>query len=169
MISIGGVYLLFQSKAPDSRSVSLMEDVLILLSCVAWSFYTVLGKKYGAAINPLTLTAGAAVYGSIFSAISCTGTIDPTTINMTPTAWLCILYVSTFASVVAYVCWNAGIKLMGPTKGAPFINLLPIWTVILGVFLLGEQISGVALAGGAFAMLGAIFANGKTKKTTKLL
>nr|WP_258382323.1 DMT family transporter [Paenibacillus sp. S02] len=86
--------------------------------------------------------------------------------NMTPTAWLCILYVSTFASVVAYVCWNAGIKLMGAAKGAPFINLLPIWTVILGVFLLGEQISRGALAGGALAMLGAVFANGKSKKTT---
>ncbi|WP_423191354.1 hypothetical protein ACSE3M_17670 [Bacillus velezensis] len=49
---------------------------MILLSCVAWSFYTVLGKKYGASTDPLTLTAGAAVYGSIFSAISCIGTID---------------------------------------------------------------------------------------------
>lgn len=166
LISIVGVYLLFQSKEPDSGSGSLMGDILILLSCVAWSFYTVLGKKYSASIDPLTLTAGAAVYGSIFSAISCIGRVDPTTINMTPTAWLCILYVSTFASVVAYVCWNAGIKLMGAAKGAPFINLLPIWTVILGVFLLGEQISMVALAGGALAMLGAVFANGKSKKTT---
>ncbi|WP_068504351.1 DMT family transporter [Paenibacillus kribbensis] len=167
LISIAGVYLLFQSKTSDPSSGTLEGDVMIFLSCVAWSFYTVLGKKYGATTDPLTLTAGAAVYGSLFSAISSIGAIGSASIHITPTAWLCILYVSTFASVVAYFCWNAGVKLVGAAKAAPFINLLPIWTVLLGVVLLGEQISGIALAGGGLAMMGAIFASGRTNRQHK--
>ncbi|KOR88005.1 DMT family transporter [Paenibacillus solani] len=166
VISIVGVFLLFDSKTSESSSGSLMGDVIILLSCVVWGLYTVLGKKFGDTIDSLTLTAGAAVYGSIFSAISCIGTINPAEIDMTPIAWLCILYVSTFASVVAYLSWNAGVKLIGAAKGAPFINLLPIWTVLLGVVLLGEQISWIALAGGVIVMLGALLANSRTNKST---
>ncbi|WFO88524.1 DMT family transporter [Bacillus velezensis] len=84
--------------------------------------------------------------------------------SYTPTAWLCILYVSIFASVVAYFAWNAGVKLVGAAKAAPFINLLPIWTVLLGVVLLGEQILDIALIGGVMAMIGAIFASSRTRK-----
>lgn len=69
VISIAGVFLLFDSKTSGSSSGSLMGDVIILLSCVVWGLYTVLGKKFGDSIDSLTLTAGAAVYGSIFSAI----------------------------------------------------------------------------------------------------
>lgn len=96
--------------------------------------------------------------------LGCIGTINPAKIDMTPIAWICILYVSTFASVVAYLSWNAGVKLIGAAKGAPFINLLPIWTVLLGVVLLGEQISWIALAGGVIVMLGALLANSRTNK-----
>ncbi|MGZ0041341.1 DMT family transporter [Paenibacillus ottowii] len=167
LISIAGIYLLFQSKTSDSSHASFVGDLMILLSCVAWSLYTVLGKKYGASIDPLTLTAGAAVYGTLFSAIGSIGQIDSSGIHMSPTAWLCILYVSTLASVVAYLCWNAGVKLVGAAKAAPFINLLPVWTVFFGVVLLGEQITGIALAGGLLAMIGAIFANSRANKQLK--
>ncbi|WNS77963.1 DMT family transporter [Domibacillus sp. DTU_2020_1001157_1_SI_ALB_TIR_016] len=106
-----------------------MGEAAILLSCVAWGMYTVLGKKYGKQIDPLTMTAGAAFYGTLLSAISCIGTVDTGAIHMTPTAWLCIVYVSTFASVVAYFAWNAGVKIVG----------LDVQPLILTCFLSGRS------------------------------
>lgn len=159
VISILGVILLVQGKQGASSEGSIIGEAAILLSCVAWGMYTVLGKKYGKQIDPLTMTAGAAFYGTLLSAISCIGTVDTGTIHMTPTAWLCIVYVSTFASVVAYFAWNAGVKIVGAGRAAPFINLLPMWTVLLGVLLLQEQISGLTLAGGIITILGAVLAS----------
>ncbi|MCM3788947.1 DMT family transporter [Domibacillus indicus] len=159
VISILGVILLVQGKQGASSEGSIMGEAAILLSCVAWGMYTVLGKKYGKQIDPLTMTAGAAFYGTLLSAISCIGTVDAGAIHMTPTAWLCIVYVSTFASVVAYFAWNAGVKIVGAGRAAPYINLLPVWTVLLGVLLLQEQISGLTLAGGIITILGAILAS----------
>ena len=55
--------------------------------------------------------------------------------------------------------WNAGVKAVGAGKAAPYINLLPVWTVIFGVILLHEQISLVSLAGGILTIAGAVLAS----------
>ncbi|PGK31706.1 EamA family transporter [Priestia megaterium] len=159
IVSISGVIILVQGKQSNSSADSIIGEIEILLSCVAWALYTVLGKKYGRQMDPLTMTAGAAFYGTLFSAISCIGTVQPDMIHMTNSAWLAIIYVSTLASVVAYFAWNAGVKILGAGRAAPFINLLPVWTVVLGILLLQEQVSGMTLFGGIIAIFGAILAS----------
>jgi drug/metabolite transporter (DMT)-like permease len=79
-------------------------------------------------------------------------------IHMTMIAWACV-YVSTFASVGAYLAWNAGVKIVGAGRAAPYINLLPVWTVVFGVLLLHEQVSWMSLVGGAVTIIGAVLAS----------
>jgi drug/metabolite transporter (DMT)-like permease len=158
-ISIFGVILLFQGKQADASQHSLIGEIAIILSCLSWGLYTVYGKKYGKKIDSLTMTAGASFYGTILSAISCAGTVEANMINMTPGAWLAILYVSTFASVGAFLCWNIGLNLVGAGRSAPYVNLLPVWTVALGMILLQEKMSAVSFLGGAIAILGAVLAS----------
>ncbi|OIK11696.1 DMT family transporter [Bacillus sp. MUM 13] len=158
-VSIIGVITLLLGKNQASSEGSLIGDMEIVLSCLAWGLYTVLGKQYGKQMDPLTMTAGASFYGTILSAISCIGTVQPSMIHMSTNAWLAVLYVSTFASVGAYFAWNTGVKIVGAGKAAPFINLLPVWTVIFGVFLLHEQISLMSLLGGIITIAGAVLAS----------
>lgn len=47
VISILGVILVFQGKHAVSSQGSVIGDIVILLSCLAWGLYTVLGKRYG--------------------------------------------------------------------------------------------------------------------------
>ncbi|MCR8929665.1 DMT family transporter [Priestia megaterium] len=159
IISIIGVIILVRGKQSNFSATSIMGEIEILLSCIAWALYTVLGKKYGRQMDPLTMTAGAAFYGTLFSAISCIGTVQSDMIHMTNSAWLAIIYVSTLASVVAYFAWNAGVKILGAGRAAPFINLLPVWTVVLGIVLLQEQVSTMTFFGGIIAIIGAILAS----------
>jgi drug/metabolite transporter (DMT)-like permease len=159
VVSIMGVILLFQGKHSTAAHGSVLGDVEIVLSCLAWGLYTVLGKRYGKQMDPLTMTAGAAVYGTVFSAMSCIGTVSPSMIHMTTIAWACVIYVSTFASVGAYLAWNAGVKIGGAGRAAPYINLLPVWTVVFGVLMLHEQIYWMSLVGGAVTIIGAVVAS----------
>jgi drug/metabolite transporter (DMT)-like permease len=105
------------------------------------------------------MTAGAALYGTVFSAISCFGTVTPDAIHMSGPAWLWLIYVSTMASVGAYLAWNAGVKAVGAGRAAPYINLLPVWTVVFGILLLNEQISWLSLIGGLLTIIGAVLAS----------
>ncbi len=158
-VSIIGVIILLLGKQGAASHGSFIGDMEIVLSCLAWGMYTVLGKRYGKHMDPLTMTAGASFYGTILSAISCIGTVQLDMIHMSANAWLAVLYVSTFASVGAYFAWNAGVKIVGAGKAAPYINLLPVWTVIFGVILLNEQISFITLLGGVITIAGAILAS----------
>ncbi len=159
IISILGVIVLILGKHAMASSGSVLGDMEIVLSCLAWGLYTVLGKRFGKRTDTLTLTAGAALYGTAFSLISYVTTFQPNAIHMTPVAWLCVLYVSTFASVGAYLAWNAGVKIVGAGRAAPYINLLPVWTVLFGVILLHEQVSWLSLAGGMITISGAVLAS----------
>ncbi|MED4205529.1 DMT family transporter [Neobacillus mesonae] len=162
IVSISGVILLVQGKHTAASQASVMGIIEIILSCLAWGIYTVLGKRYGAKLDPLTMTAGASFYGTILSALSCIGTVDLNMIHMDAAAWMAILYVSTLASVVAFVAWTAGVEMVGPALAAPFINLLPVWTVVFGILLLNEQLSAITLTGGIITMIGAVLATYKT-------
>lgn len=158
-LSILGVIVLLLGKHASSSKSSILGDIEIVLACFAWGFYTVIGKRYGKSMDPLTMTAGAAFYGTIFSALSCIGTVHPNRINMSTDAWLAVIYVSTFASVGAYFLWNTGVKIVGAGRAAPYINLLPVWTVVFGVVLLHEQVTWLSLLGGILTIVGAILAS----------
>ncbi|MFB9989061.1 DMT family transporter [Bacillus benzoevorans] len=157
-ISIFGVIILFQGQNNAAAGGSLLGNIEMVLACLAWGIYTVLGKKFSKEIDPLTQTAGAAFFGTIFSAISCIGTVDADMIQMNLPVILSILYVSTLASVGAYLAWNAGVKIVGASQAAPYINMLPVWTVVFGVILLNEQISLLSGIGGVITIIGAVLA-----------
>ncbi len=159
-ISIIGVIILFLGKSDGvALEASLLGNVQMVLACIAWGIYTVLGKRFGKVYDSLTLTAGAALYGTVFSAISCIGTVELGMVSMTDTAWLSLLYVSTLASVGAYLAWNAGVKIVGASQSAPYLNLLPVWTVVFGIVFLKEEISLLSWAGGILTIIGAYIAS----------
>jgi drug/metabolite transporter (DMT)-like permease len=168
VVSIIGVIILVQGKHTGSSQGSLMGIIEIILACLAWGLYTVLGKYYGKKIDPLTMTAGSSFYGTLLSALSCMGTVHANMIHMDGNAWLCVIYVSTFASVGAYFAWNKGVEMVGAGLSAPFINLLPVWTVVFGLLLLREQISLITLLGGIITIIGAVFASYKTPEKKAL-
>jgi drug/metabolite transporter (DMT)-like permease len=68
------------------------------------------------------------------------------------------LYVGTAASVLAYWLWNRGVMTLGAARSAPFINLLPVFTVLLSVVLLHEKVDVGELIGGALTVAGAVLA-----------
>ncbi|PWI57672.1 DMT family transporter [Sulfoacidibacillus thermotolerans] len=158
VLSVIGVIVLFGAGSGSSFTFSL-GDLELVIAAVAWGLYTVLGKRRSHHIDPLTMTAGAAIYGAIPSAIAGILSYSPTAIHMTPVAWLSLLYVSTAASVVAYFVWTSGVHVVGASRSAPFMNLLPIWTVILGISLLGEHLSIHEMIGGTIILAGAVLAN----------
>ncbi len=60
MLSIIGVLILLVGKHATSTHNSILGDLEIILSSLAWGMYTVLGKRFSKYLDPLTMTAGAA-------------------------------------------------------------------------------------------------------------
>jgi drug/metabolite transporter (DMT)-like permease len=49
-----------------------------------------------------------------------------------------LLYVAIFPAVIALRCWVAGVGRAGPSVGAFFTNLTPLFAAILSSAILGE-------------------------------
>jgi drug/metabolite transporter (DMT)-like permease len=58
-----------------------------------------------------------------------------------------ILYVALFPSILAYLCWNRGVELVGANQGGLYINLTPVFASVLAVLLLGESLHLFHLVG----------------------
>ena len=60
-------------------------------------------------------------------------------IILSPKAALAILYTAIFPSLLAYLFYNRGVELLGPSKAGAYINLVPLFAAVLGLLILGEQ------------------------------
>jgi drug/metabolite transporter (DMT)-like permease len=44
-----------------------------------------------------------------------------------------------FPSVLAYLCYNRGVELIGANRSAPFYHLIPVFGSVLAIVFLGER------------------------------
>lgn len=68
-----------------------------------------------------------------------------------------VLALALLVSVFGNLMWNTGNRLIGPSRAAMFINLIPLFGAILAVLVLGEQIHGYHLVGGVMICTGIWF------------
>lgn len=137
-------------------------DVLMIIAVVLYALYSALLRKRPDKMHPLsflTYTFGTGVFClSPFYVweLSVTEPFIPT-----PDVILSILYVAMFPSIVAYLCWNRGIELIGPNRAGLFINLIPVFASVLAVFWLGETLKTYHIAGMMLILSGMIMFNRK--------
>ncbi|MCY0876497.1 MAG: DMT family transporter [Firmicutes bacterium] len=163
VLSLVGVAFLFGGAFTQGQGLSI-GDIELLVAAVCWAAYTVVGKRLGARLDPLTMTAGAAVYGGLLSDLVAVATNPSPHLHMTSAAWWSLLYVCTTSSVIAYLAWTYGVGRIGASRSAPLMNLLPVWTVIAGLVLLHEQLSGQEFIGGLIIIAGAVLAGTRRRQ-----
>jgi drug/metabolite transporter (DMT)-like permease len=66
----------------------------------------------------------------------------PTLLNLTPQ----FSYLVLIASVMGFLFWNGGMRILGAEKGVLFINLVPVTAIIIAIFQ-GKVISMWELSG----------------------
>jgi drug/metabolite transporter (DMT)-like permease len=135
-----------------------LGDFLTLLGLVAWSVYTVYGKRVIATLPPALATTGAYVCGTLVLVplALVTAPLMPRPQLASPVAWLVILYHAIFGAV-AHLWWYAAVERVGPSRAAIFMNVTPLVGMGLAAALLGEpigpwQIAGVVLVLGGAAL-----------------
>lgn len=121
-------------------------DILMLLAVLCWACYGIYSKKVMPRYSPITLT--------FYSFLFCTIFLIPFVIYEKPItfipsipiySYIAVLYMSIFASVIGYLVQQMSIKQLGPSKTSIFINLVPIFSIILSSIILHETITLVKI------------------------
>ncbi|GAV21739.1 DMT family transporter [Carboxydothermus pertinax] len=159
IISFMGVLLVIAEGHPFSFFQGSLEPTRFLLlgAVVSWAIYSVVSKKVMGVVSPLATTAFSIFFGALFFlpfGLWEMKNIDLATISLKN--YLLILHLAVFPTILAFFWWNLGIKKVGAQKSALFINLIPIFTLLLSNLLLGEKITQPRLWGGLLVILGVL-------------
>jgi drug/metabolite transporter (DMT)-like permease len=74
---------------------------------------------------------------------------------------LTLFYVSVFPSIVAYLCFNRGVQLIGANRAAPFFHVVPVFGSVMAIVFLAEQPKLFHLLGFALVLTGVYIASRK--------
>ncbi|ABE41118.1 protein of unknown function DUF6, transmembrane [Rhodopseudomonas palustris BisB5] len=69
-----------------------------------------------------------------------------------------LAYVVIFPSILAYLCYNRGVRLIGANRSAPFFHLIPVFGSAMAILFLGEQPHLYHAIGYAMVLAGVVVA-----------
>ena len=135
-------------------------ELYIAGTMASWIAYTLIGKMILKDITPLA----AVTYSCLIGAVALfpltllediTGLIG----GFHPEDWAGIVFLGFFGTVLGFFWYYEGIKAIGPSRAAVFINFVPVSGVFFGWLILGESIDLTLLAGATLVITGVYLTN----------
>ncbi|MFN0172227.1 MAG: DMT family transporter [Bryobacteraceae bacterium] len=154
------VLQLWSSPGVVSQSgPSLMGDSFIVLSTLMLAAFMVLGKPVIGHHSAITVTTCAYVGAAVaLTPVSLWLYRDFPFHRVSAGAWLSVLYMALFPSVLAYMIFSYALKHIGPTRLAAVTYMQPLLATSLAACTLGETITVPVVASGAVICSGVFIA-----------
>jgi drug/metabolite transporter (DMT)-like permease len=146
LLSIAGVLVvLCRGDLEQLLGLRLVAgDLYMILATIAWSFYSwmLLQPKDVPALRAdwAAFLLAQVAYGLLWSA-AFTGAewaLDAHALAWSAQVGAALLFVALGPAVLAFALWGAGVRRAGPSIGAFFVNLTPLFTALLSSAFLGE-------------------------------
>ncbi len=156
-VAVGGVcWLTLQSRPSADAPNPLLGNFLEFLAMLCATGYTIAMKNLTVRYSPFFLTAMQAFTGCLFylPLLLLPSTKLPDQLFLGP--GLAILYLGAVITLGAYGLYNYGLKHVPANKAAAYVNLIPIFSVIMGWVLLGESLTGGQTAA-AMVVMGGVY------------
>jgi len=116
-------------------------DLWTICAGISWALYSVLLRKCPIELNSLGFLATLIIIGTLFiSPFYIWEMSTGKTMNISQASIGSIVYVALFASILAYIFWNKAIQIIGANKTGIFIHLMPVFSIILAIIFLNEEL-----------------------------
>jgi len=160
----GVFWLVFHGKLKHILNLQINPgDAIMLISVLSFAVHSLLLKKKTSAFPRETILVVLTLGGIITS-------IPFFIVENIYTDWywlnalsfkhlLSIFALGVFPSLLSFYCWNKGLDKVTTSQAAIFLNLIPVFTTLLSILFLGEQLQLFHIWGGLFISLGVILVN----------
>lgn len=113
-------------------------DVIMLAACLGYSTYTV-ALRNRPAVSPLaffTMLSSVALVSSLplLAVEASLGQTQAPDLR----GWLLVAYIATGPGLLSQLFFIRAVELIGPGRAGVFVNLVPVWSAIMGPLILGE-------------------------------
>ena len=164
---VGAVWLSMGAPVSAGAPRPLYGNIMEFLAMVSATGYILTMKHLTRRFSALFVTVFQAFTGTIFFALLgiVTGAEIPDAWPMEPT--LALLYLGVGVTFGAYGLYNYGTSKMPAAQSSLYINLIPIFAVILSYLLLGETFGWSELIGGIVILGGVLLAQSDNGNATQ--
>ncbi|MBS4698424.1 DMT family transporter [Aeromonas media] len=157
VISILGLAILLGQGDPTRLFTQGIHigSIYMLLSAATYALYSVLLKRWDLGLDNWSM-----LYGQVLCSLLFLTPFYLLVDGKWPDGsalWL-ILYAGIPTSALSPWLWMQGIALLGASRTAIFMNLLPVMTAALAISWLGETLTSYHLIGGGMTLLGVLLA-----------
>ena len=132
---------------------STRGDLLILLSGLNWSIYSVVGHPTIKRIGPRVATSGGMLLGVAMLTPFFVATRGWRELShLTPVGWTSVLFLAIGCSALGYLFWYGALEHIEVSRVAALLYIEPLITFGAAILLLHEPVSGTAIAGGLIVL-----------------
>ncbi|RDE13799.1 MAG: hypothetical protein C4K47_05635 [Candidatus Thorarchaeota archaeon] len=167
MVSFVGIIFVIGIQALlDFQPSYVIGNLIVLASMFSWGLYSAIGKRVMQTVSPLEAITGAAITGTIMFAVGAVAEQFWTQPGMqSPVFWFNILYLGILGSFVGDTLYLQAVKRIGPTRTGVFLNLVPIFGVVLSALILNDPIYWTFVVGMVLIIAGILVINHSPRST----
>ncbi|MCC5884445.1 MAG: DMT family transporter [Halomonas sp.] len=166
--TLGGLLALFGVMVLLGRGdpLSLLQlevalgDLLMVIAATCYALYGVMLKRWPLDLPPWVLLYAQVVFAVLF--LLPPYLMGPMTPVDSQNVWL-ILYAGIPASIITTYLWMRAIRQIGASQASIFINLMPLFSALIAMAFLGENIAAFHLVGGVLVLAGVLMAQTLTQ------
>ena len=158
-LSFAGVTFLVLEHGLSFHTGTLRGDLLTFLGSFSFALYTVASKEVAARYTSLEMNTFSFLAGALLILpIGIPTLIGFNWARISWRGWASLLYMSVFASVVAYLIFYYALKFISASRVVAFSYLHPVLATLGGVILLGEPVTHHLVVGGSAVLAGVYLA-----------
>ncbi len=153
-ITLGGMALVIVG-GPAELGFSLQGDLLMVVSAVVWAVYLVLSRPATQRHGALEMTAWtlwASTPPIVLLGAGDFARMDWGSVSLA--AWASVTYAGVFTIAVAYFLWYRAVAVIGQSRAAVYVNMVPVVALAAAWMWLGETPAVAQVAGAAVILSG---------------
>ena len=153
---LGVLWIVSQGNYLNIINMQLnIGDIFVFAGCFTWALYSNMAKVVMRKIPPMETAALGIVIGTVF--LIPASIFELQFFKDIEISWVTavtIAYLVVFASIVATALWFDGINKVGAARAANYYNLIPIFSIIMAVIFLKEELFTYHYIGGILVFSG---------------
>jgi drug/metabolite transporter (DMT)-like permease len=157
VLSFIGVFVIMFSdilkQEWNFNNLFYIGGILMLLSAFCWALYSFVGKRLLKTYDEFVITTYAFGLGTLFYIPFVVSHLDLVLQQTSLNGWLSVLYLALICSLFGYLGWYYALKHIDASKAAVFLNLIPLFTILMSFFL-GASLTWFFLLGAALILYG---------------
>ncbi len=152
---VGALIVIVKGDFMALRNLDVnIGNVLVSMSAVCWSTYSILIKKFGSAVGCVENIT----FGSLIATLGflpwCFGPLPSHQISLALAG--SILFLSICNTNLAFYFWSEGIRDANPNAAAIFFGLIPLSAAIVENMIYGESLAIFHIIGGTLIFVGIV-------------